>query len=389
MRQIEAHGGELVNRLVEGMLRQELADKASSLFQVSLSPREICDLEQIAIGAFSPIKGFMNKEDYHSVIDNKRLADGTVWTLPVTLSVEKEIASRVKVGQQVALRDPQQERVLAVLTVEEIFPQDRQKEAMQVYGTDSAEHPGVLKVLEMPGTLLAGPVEVLELPKYAQFGEYRLAPFQTRQLFADRGWKQVVGFQTRNPIHRAHEYLTKCALESCDGLLIHPLVGETKSDDIPADVRMRCYEVLIENYYPKDRVVLSIWNAAMRYAGPREAVFHALVRKNYGCSHFIVGRDHAGVGSFYGSFDAHYIFDEFEPEELGIRPLLFDHTFFCKRTGGMASFKTSPAPEDRIMLSGTKVRELLSNGEIPPPEFTRPEVAKVLIDAYSQPRYEI
>ncbi len=381
---IEPHGGKLVNRILEDREREEVARKAPELERITLNDREISDLELIAIGGFSPLEGFMCRDDYHSTIDTMTLKNGLPWTIPVTLSTSRENADRLKEGEDVALADADGE-ILAVLHLEEIFPHDKEKEALQVYGTTEDAHPGVKKVYEMGDVLLGGRVSVLKRPEHKDFTRYRLDPCETRALFKERGWKRIVGFQTRNPIHRAHEYLQKCALEAVDGLMIHPLVGETKKDDIPADVRMRCYEALMENYYPKDRVLLAVFPAAMRYAGPREAVFHAIIRKNYGCTHFIVGRDHAGVGNYYGTFDAHYIFDEFDPQAIGITPLFFDYTFFCKKCGSMASYKTCPHDSsDHITLSGTKVREMLREGKTPPPEFSRPEVAKILIEAMRQ-----
>lgn len=378
---IAPHGGRLVNRVLEGKSRQEYEKKSKELKKITLTDREISDLEMISVGGFSPLEGFMMSEDYHSVMDTMHLKNGLPWTIPITLSAASEEAKTLKPGMELALVNEKKE-CLAILHVEEIYPHDKEKEALQVYGTREDAHPGVKKVYEMGDFLLGGKISLLKRSEYQDFREHRLDPSETRALFREKGWKRVVGFQTRNPIHRAHEYIQKCALEVVDGLMIHPLVGETKGDDIPASVRMRCYRTLIENYYPKDRVALAVFPAAMRYAGPKEAIFHAIIRKNYGCTHFIVGRDHAGVGSYYGTFDAHYIFDEFDPAEIGITPMFFDYTFFCKRCTSMASYKSCPHDSsNHIILSGTKVREMLRNGVCPPPEFSRPEVAEILIEA--------
>ncbi len=378
---IPPHGGVLVNRVVEGKARLDMEKASLDMNTLTLNAREISDLEMIATGGFSPLEGFMCHDDYHSVMDTMTLINGLPWTIPVTLSVTTEEAAGLKEGVDVALNNEKGE-LLAILHLEEIFKHDKEKEALRVYGTAEDAHPGVKNVYAMGEMLLGGKVSMLKRTEYGEFNEYRRDPLETRQLFKKNGWRRVVGFQTRNPIHRAHEYIQKCALETVDGLLIHPLVGETKADDIPADVRMRCYTTLMEKYYPADRVVLSVYPAAMRYAGPREAVFHALIRKNYGCTHFIVGRDHAGVGGYYGTFDAHLIFDQFEPEAIGIAPMFFDYTFHCRSCGGMASYKTCPHDSsEHITLSGTKVREMLRAGTCPPPEFSRPEVAKVLIEA--------
>jgi sulfate adenylyltransferase len=337
------------------------------------------DIDGIAKGIFSPLTGFMNEEETLRVLDHMELKPGVPWTIPILLSVSEDQAAALSPGTDVAIEDDRGVLV-AILHLASKFQLDKKHLAEKVYRTTDAAHPGVAYTYGMGDVFLAGDIDVLQ-ERDVEFQEYNLTPAQTRAAFDARKWRRIVAFQTRNPIHRAHEYLTKCALEMCDGLLIHPLMGTTKSDDIPGDVRMKCYQVLLEKYYPQDHVMLSIMPVNMRYAGPREAIMHAIIRKNYGCTHFIVGRDHAGVGNYYGSYDAHYIFDEVDPVALGITPIFFDHTFYSKRTGEMASKKTCPGTaEDHVMLSGTKVREMLGRGEAPPMEFTRPEVAKVLID---------
>jgi sulfate adenylyltransferase len=367
---IAPHGGHLVDRTGD---RPAGVDTLEAL---TLTPREVSDLDMLASGALSPLEGFMRRGDYESVVDDMRLASGLPWALPVCLAVET-----APHGDRVALAD-ESGRLLAVLDVDDVYDYDKEREADRCFRTTDDAHPGVARLYAQKPCYLAGSVTVFDRPS-PPFSELALDPAETRGAFTERGWRRVVGFQTRNPIHRAHEYLTKVALETVDGLLIHPLVGETKSDDVPAATRVDCYRVLVDNYYPADRVLVSAFPAAMRYAGPREAIWHAICRKNYGCSHFIVGRDHAGVRDYYGTYDAQLIFDEFEPHELDIEPMFFEHSFWCNACGSMASAKTCPHDASKhVFLSGTKVRELLANGELPPVEFSRPEVAEVLIEAY-------
>jgi len=378
---IAPHGGVLVDREATPQERTRWERELPKLPMLRLDRRALSDLEMIVIGGFSPLEGFMGEADYRGVVDKMRLANGAVWTVPVTLGVSADEAKRLGIGRDVALAD-EGGTPLAILHLAESYRPDKQAEVASVYGTTDTKHPGVAAVMAQGDVYLGGRVTLLRHPSDLPFPEHRLTPAQTRASFRERGWKRIVAFQTRNPVHRAHEYIQKCALEIVDGLLLHPLVGETKGDDIPADVRMECYRVLLERYYPTDRTILSVLPANMRYAGPKEAIFHALMRKNYGCTHFIVGRDHAGVGNYYGTYDAQKMFDQFTPEEIGIMPLRFDHTFFCRLCDGMASTKTCPHDAtNHVALSGTKVREMLSKGERPPKEFSRPEVADVLIRA--------
>ncbi len=387
--QIAAHGGTLINRQLIGDARQAAIEHANGLERIILSDLNLADLEMIATGGLSPLTGFMGEADYKSVVHDMRLANGLPWTIPVTLAISAEQGAGIQAGQAVALVESADggERLLAILDVTEKYTYDREDEAQNVYRTTEEKHPGVARLYKQGEVLLAGSVDVIDLPLRAQteFAELRYTPLQTRAIFAERSWRRIVGFQTRNPIHRAHEYIQKTALEIVDGLLLHPLVGETKSDDIPAAVRVESYQVILASYYPASRVLFGVFPAAMRYAGPREAIFHAIARKNYGCTHFIVGRDHAGVGNYYGTYDAHLIFDEFAPEEIGITPLFFEHTFYCKACGQVVSSKTCPHDKSQhVVLSGTQVREKLSRGELLPEEFTRPEVSRVLMRGVQQ-----
>jgi 3'-phosphoadenosine 5'-phosphosulfate synthase len=383
---IAPHGDLLVNRLAEGSERDRLIERAHAMPKVVLDERAESDVHLIGNGAFSPLRGFMGSADYRTVVESMRLHNGLPWSVPVTLAVPRHVGDGLREGAEVALVT-EQGTPAAVLYLAEKFVPDRELEALKVYATTDRGHPGVAAVLNQGEVYLAGEIQVLQPPDPGPFSAHWRDPSQTRAYFREKGWKTIVGFQTRNPIHRAHEYITKCALEVVDGLMIHPLVGKTKHDDIPAEVRMQCYETLLASYYPKDRVLLSVYPAAMRYAGPREAIFHAIARKNYGCTHFIVGRDHAGVGSYYGTYDAQKIFDEFRPEELGIIPLKFENAFYSRTTGQMATAKTAPGgPDTQVNLSGTAVRDMLRAGTLPPPEFSRPEVAQILIQWATQAR---
>jgi len=383
---VAPHGGKLIPRLLMGEELTAEIERAKSMPVIKMSSRETSDLIMMAQGAFSPLDGFMRKADYELVVKEMHLSNGLVWPIPITLSVTEENAAALKEGDEVALEDEESGELMGSMVIEQMYHYDKKKEVKQVFRTDDEAHPGVAKVYSQGEILLGGPIKAFSEGRYPlEFPAHYARPAETRQLFEERGWKTVAAFQVRNPIHRSHEYCTKIALEVSDGLFIHPLVGKLKGDDIPADVRMKCYQVLLENYYPKDRVIMKVYPMEMRYGGPREAVLHAIFRQNYGCSHMIIGRDHAGVGKYYGPFDAQNIFNEFSEAELQIKPLNIDWTFWCYKCDGMASMKTCPhTAEDRCMISGTELRRMLSQGEMPPKEFGRPEVIQILIDYYKK-----
>lgn len=380
---VPPHGGKLLPLLVHGSEREKSLQEAKLLPKVRLNSREVSDLIMLAMGAFSPLEGFIGRKDYERVVAEMRLQNGLLWPIPITLSISNEEAEKIKEGQKIALLDSDSDEVMATMLVEEKYSYDKHREALQVFRTDDTEHPGVSSIYEQGEVYLGGPVNVFSEGDYPQrFAEFA-RPAETRAIFTDKGWTTIAAFQTRNPLHRSHEYLTKIALEVCDGLLIHPIVGRLKGGDIPAEVRMQCYKVLLDSYYPKDRVILKVYPMEMRYSGPREAILHAIIRQNFGCSHLIIGRDHAGVGSYYGPFDAQMIFDELSPGDLYIQPLKLDSTFWCRKCGSMASPKTCPhGDEDHLLISGTKLREMLAQGDRPPEQFSRKEVIDILVKYY-------
>ena len=381
---VPPHGGRLKPLLLKGENLKDAQQKAKNLPQIRMSSRETSDLIMMATGAFSPLDGFMCQEDYASVVKDMRLADNTLWPIPITLSVSKQQAAKLPLNSEISLIDSDSNELMGSMTIQAKFSYDKKIEAKLVFRTDDEAHPGVDKIYAQEDILLGGPAKAFSEGPYPKlYREHYGRPEDTRAIFIQKGWTTIAAFQTRNPIHRSHEYCTKIALEVSDGILIHPLVGKLKADDIPANIRMQCYDVLLRNYYPQDRVVLKVYPMEMRYGGPREALLHAIFRQNFGCSHLIIGRDHAGVGNYYGPFDAQKIFQEIDPQDLHIEPLNIDWTFWCHKCDGMASMKTCPHDkEERVLISGTKVRELLAQGEMLPKEFSRPEVAKILIDYY-------
>jgi sulfate adenylyltransferase len=383
---VQPHGGKLKPLLVKNNDEvSDLLEEAKSLSKVSISSREFSDIIMMGTGSFSPLEGFMLKKDYDNVVEGMHLNDGVLWPIPVTLAVTEDQSSKIKEGDRVVLNYKAAQEPLAIMEVEEKYKYDKDREVKSIFKTNDAKHPGVQKVFEQGDIYIGGKLKVLNLGGYPEMFPELAFPEDTRKIFSENGWDTIAAFQTRNPMHRSHEYLAKIALEICDGLFINPIVGKLKEGDIPADVRMKCYRVLIDNYFPKDRVVLKVYPMEMRYAGPKEAVLHAIIRQNFGCSHLIIGRDHAGVGDYYGPFEAQDIFDDISEDELEIKPLKLDWTFWCNRCGGMASMKTCPhKKEDRILISGTELRKRLARGEVPPPEFTRKEVADILIDYYKK-----
>ncbi len=381
---VAPHGGTLLPLMIaEGAAREYALTEARRMRKVGLSSQALSDVVMFGMGAFSPLTGFLKQEDYLNVLNESHLANGTLWPIPITLPVSNETAASIAINEQVALFNPDASEIVGTMVVEETYTYDKKLEARQVFRTEDERHPAVANLCRQGEAYLAGAVQVFSEAGYRdRFPEFA-TPKETRRIFSGRGWKTVAAFQTRNPMHRSHEYLTKLAMEICDGILIHPLVGRLKTGDVPAEVRMETYRALLDNYYPKNRVALKVYPLEMRYGGPKEAILHAIIRQNFGCSHLIVGRDHAGVGNYYGAFDAQLIFDELEPGDLHIRPLKLDTAFWCRRCGAVASQRTCPhGEEDHLTVSGTELRRLLRVGEHPPEELMRPEVADILATYY-------
>jgi sulfate adenylyltransferase len=384
---VPPHGSpELKPLLLSGAVLEAEKKRAESLPKITITSRETSDLIMLGIGAFTPLDGFMTKADWQGVCDTMQLANGVFWPIPITLSTDDATAATIQEGSEITLVDEETGEIMATMVVREKYQIDKAHECKTVFGTTDTEHPGVQKVMEQGDWNLGGPVKVLSESYYPdQFGDIYQRPAESRALFEQKGWKTVAALQLRNPMHRSHEYLAKIAIEVCDGLYIHQLVGKLKAGDIPAEVRVNCIDALVENYFVKDTVICGGYPLEMRYAGPREALLHAVFRQNYGCSHLIVGRDHAGVGNYYGPFDAQKIFYEIPENALQLKPLPIDWTFYCYKCGGMASMKTCPhGKEDRLLLSGTVLRKTLSEGGNPPAEFSRPEVLEILRQYYKE-----
>lgn len=383
---VPPHGGKLSPLLVtDEQESKALSSIAKSLRAIQLNSKSESDVIMMATGAYSPLKGFMSQEDYRGVRDDMRMSDGLLWPIPVTLPVESDLAARMQIGEKISLLSEESKEVMAIMTIEEIFDYDKNEEAREVFATTDRSHPGVEKIYQQGDKYLAGPVSVLSECGYPETYSEFARPAETRELFIEKGWRTVAAFQTRNPIHRSHEYLTKVALELCDGLLIHPVVGKLKAGDIPAKVRMDCYHAMMDHYYNKERTELKVYPIEMLYGGPREAILHAIIRQNFGCSHMIIGRDHAGVADFYGAFEAQEIFETLKPHDLHLKPINMDWTFWCYKCETIVSAKTCPHEhEDHLMISGTKLRDMLASGDRPPVEFSRPEVINILSAYYSE-----
>jgi len=383
---VNPHGKDKVLKplLLEGDALKAEKEKAKGLTQVRITSREAGDLIMMGIGGFTPLTGFMGHDDWKGVCAEYKMADGTFWPIPITLSTTEGQAESIKDGEEIALVSEESGEIMATMKVTEKYKIDKEYECKQVYKTTETEHPGVAMVMKQEDINLAGPVKVLSEGTFpTEYKALYLRPAETRKIFEDNGWSTVAAFQTRNPMHRSHEYLAKIAIEICDGVFIHMLLGKLKPGDIPSDTRGKAIDTLIEHYFVKDTITVGGYPLDMRYAGPREALLHALFRQNYGCSHLIVGRDHADVGDYYGPFDAHKIFDEIPADALETKPLKIDWTFYCSKCDGMASMKTCPhGKEDRLILSGTKLRKMLSEGEEVPDHFSRPEVLKILQEYY-------